>query len=268
MDKKYISKINKYVEYFETKAKIILAERCYNDLGYRLKYILECYDSDKLIIVFSACTREGIKARYNYNRTIKKFPVNKLFILDDFGYDHRGAYYLGHNNDFKIQELVIKLIKMVKKQLNIRQTVYVGSSKGGYAALYFGLPDPKSIIIAGAPQYKLGNYLNAGIYIKNCLEYIVGNKVTDEKIEMLNNLLRDRILSCKNNRNKVYLHFSKVEHTYRDHIKYLLDDLKFYGYEYHVDVGEYKKHADISLYFPKYLVDIIDRIVRGEVIKD
>ena len=59
------------------------------------------------IIVFSSCTRKGIRARYNYVRTLKEVPCNKLFLLDDFASDHRGSFYLGSNMKFE-EAVVVK----------------------------------------------------------------------------------------------------------------------------------------------------------------
>lgn len=86
---------NKYIEYLSTKIKVYFKENKYNKEGCNIKYILEKEKSDILIVIMSSCTRPGIKARYNYNRTLKNIKVNKLFILDDFGNDSRGSYYLG-----------------------------------------------------------------------------------------------------------------------------------------------------------------------------
>ncbi|MDG4658485.1 hypothetical protein P6P90_16460 [Ectobacillus antri] len=113
-----------------------------------------------MIVVFSACTKIGVKGRYNYIRTIKSMNCNKLFILDDFGYDSRGLFYLGENNKFEVATAVKELISQIANKYNINQRIYVGSSKGGYASLYFGLDDNGSVIIAGAPQYYLNFYLN------------------------------------------------------------------------------------------------------------
>jgi hypothetical protein len=257
------NKVNKYFEYFQTKLKVLIKEKKYFNDGYHLKYILEQYDNDILLIVFSGCTREGVTARYNYNRTLNSIKANKLFILDDFGYDKRGAYYLGHNMDFKIQEVVKKLISKIQSDLNIKNSIYIGTSKGGYAALNFGLLQKESIIIAGAPQYFLGNYLNSGSYIENCLQYIVGKNVTKENLDLLNNILLNKVIQCSKNDNEIYLHFSNKEHTYENHVKYLISDLESNNYSFHLDVADYPNHSDVSLYFPKYLLKTLSDIMKS-----
>ena len=248
---------NKYIEYLSTKIKVYFKENKYNKDGCITKYILEKEKSDTLIVVLSSCTRPGIKARYNYNRTLKSIKANKLFILDDSGIDSRGSYYLGKKNDVNIEDSVRELISSVKKQVDIKHTIYAGSSKGGYAALYFGLDDENSDIIVGAPQYYLGNYLKETH--PHILEFIMGNN-EEEGVEYLNNLLSGKIINCKYN-GKIFIHYSTEERTYKGHIKYLLNDLKGNDIPTNVDESRYTSHADVSKYFPKYLVDSINSIL-------
>lgn len=251
--------INKYIEYLETKFKIAIAEKKYKSQGYEIKYILEECNSDILVIIFSGCTRKGVQARYNYNRTLKDIKVNKLFILDNYGDDKRGVFYLGYNYDFKIESVVKELIENIIDSVKAKKIIYVGSSKGGYAALNFGIEKKDSYIIAGAPQYHLDKWLNwEGSY--HILRYIVG-EVTKEKLRKLRNLLPDKIKKSRNNQNKIFLHFSKLEHTYSDHIKYLLEDMNKYNYNFEIDEGSYTNHADVSKHFPNYLISSLNKII-------
>ena len=255
------AKINKYIEFITTKIKILYKEKKFNSHGYTLKYILERNKSDKLIVVLSGIPRQGLKARYNYMRTLSKIKVNKLFILDDFGYDQRGAFYLGKNKDFKIQEVVKKLINNVKRNLEIQDTYYVGSSKGGFAAIYFGLQDNGSTIIAGGPQYILGDHLKKGVYPKYTLPYILGEDYTEEDIQYLNNIVRNVVYETKGNGCKIYLHYSDSEYTYERHVVPLLKDLKANNIEYNEDVQHYEKHAEIAYYFPSFLVNTLKKMI-------
>ena len=77
----------------------------------------------------------GQKARYNYVRTLDKYKCNKLFILDDFGFDKRGAYYLGENGNFGIEKDVELLIDKTICNLKTNKNIFIGSSKVGYAAI-------------------------------------------------------------------------------------------------------------------------------------
>lgn len=230
----------------------------YSESNYKIKYVLEKNNSDKLLIVFTACTKKGQKARYNYIRTVEGYNYNKLFILDDFGFDNRGAYYLGKNKDFKIEEGIRNLIENITTNLNIKQEVYIGSSKGGYAALYFGIERENSIIITGAPQYNLGNYLAIPDH-KEILEYIMGD-VTEDSINILNNLMKNKINNNKENNSKIFLHYSTEEETFESDLKFLVQDLNNSKFDISYDKRNYKNHSELTQFFPKYIQSILDKI--------
>lgn len=253
------AKLDKYIEYITTKIKILYKEKKFKSNGYELKYILEKNDSNSLIVILSGIPRQGLKARYNYGRTLSNIKANKLFILDDFGYDHRGAFYLGKDKDFKIQEAVKYLIIKIKSDLNTNRTFYVGSSKGGFASIYFGLQDKGSTIIAGGPQYILGDHLTKGIYPKYTLPYILGENYTRNDIEYLNDIVRNVVHETKGNNCDIYLHYSDSEYTYERHVVPLLEDLKANNIKFYEDVEHYKKHAEIAYYFPSFLVKTLKK---------
>lgn len=245
------AKIEKYIGYFQAKLTTVLKQKSFSHGDYSLKYILEEYDSPDLIIVFSACTRVGIKARYNYGRTLRDVQANKLFILDDFGYDRRGAYYLGHNGDFAIQEGVERLIGRVTGNLGIQRSFFVGSSKGGFAALYFGLQVPDSRIIVGAPQYHLGTYLNRDSTGRT-MDYIMGDR-SAQSVRVLDEALLKRLNSGRASGAGVYLHASTQDPTYESHVADLIADLSRNGYVVEVDTAEYSDHLDVGVHFAEYL---------------
>lgn len=143
--------------------------------GIKLQYMLEEHcgkGSDKLIVVFSAFSPKG-NPEYNYVRTLKNIKVNKLFILDNYG--PKGCYYLGCDNNYNVADAVCELIEAVSSNYGIskEKTTFVGSSKGGFAALYFGLKLNVGNVIAGEPQIEVANYL---LYVKgtDVLQYIIG----------------------------------------------------------------------------------------------
>lgn len=195
---------------------IQMSERKYN----RLKYILEKYpESNTLVVVFSGFPGKT-KAKYNYMRTLKETNCNKLFLLDDFGYKKRGAYYLGEDGDFYVQDLVRELVLKIKDELNINYIITAGSSKGGTSAIYHGLRVRANAVIAGAPQYFIGDYLNTDTH-RNILDGIVGADV-----ELLNGIVREEIQNYDDQKPTIYLHYSKREHTYPEHISDMISDMK------------------------------------------
>lgn len=110
-----------------------------------------CYKSRILVIGFQACNDAG--PRYNYVKTLKSCKVNRLFIKDDLGPRHLGDYYLGENGTFSVENDVFELINNFISKLKPQSIVFIGSSKGGYAALNFGICFPSSNIIIASPQY-------------------------------------------------------------------------------------------------------------------
>ena len=137
-----VDKVNKVIDLLKTKYLMKFKQKKYIGNKYNINYLLERNNKSKdLIIVFSACTKKGQRARYNYIRTLDKIKSNKLFILDDFGFDGRGAYYLGKDNDFMIERS--NLIYKIREEINPEKEIYIGSSKGGYSTLYFGLEKKK-----------------------------------------------------------------------------------------------------------------------------
>lgn len=112
---KFRKKGKKLGEYMMTKLRLLRDQKKYRSRGVTLKYMLDRVDSRDLIIVFSSCTRKGIRARYNYVRTLKEVPCNKLFLLDDFASDHRGSFYLGSNMKFEEAVVVRELIDRVRE---------------------------------------------------------------------------------------------------------------------------------------------------------
>lgn len=257
---KFCRKVRKLWEYLVTKIRLLWKQKKFRSGQVTLKYMLERGVGEELIIVFSSCTRKGIRARYNYVRTLKNVSCNKLFLLDDFATDHRGAFYLGSNMQFEEADAVKALIDRVREKTGAKRLIFCGSSKGGYTALNFGLEYPESYMVVGGPQYFLGqSLLDTENY--DALKHIVG-QVCREKIEYLNQYLPKKVLQNPyTDSQRIYLHYSDSEHTYEEHIRYLRSDLAGKGYHYSEDVAHYKEHGEISLYFPEFLLHSVEEIL-------
>ncbi|KFI88042.1 EpsK [Bifidobacterium reuteri DSM 23975] len=263
-----MKKLSKYIEFATTLLKQAVQERRFKYGNTTLKYMYQpCKGSDRLLVVFSACTRRGIPARYNYMRTLKDVPVNRLFILDDFGEDHRGGYYLGAYPDFEMEKATKALIDKFIARREISKVCFGGSSKGGWAALNFGVQYAGhglgAEIITGAPQYWLGTYLQAPGGMVT-LRSIAAENINDlpAVYEALNNHLKRRIEENRfAHEQTIYIHYSEREHTYKDHIRDLIVILRNKGYILIEDVQEYENHGDVSLYFPKFFVKAVDAVL-------
>lgn len=245
--------IRKYVEYIHTKIVLLWEQKVFRYKGVRVKYMLKKEkDANTLAIVFSACTRVGLRARYNYVRTLNGLHCNRLYILDDYAKDHRGSYYIGGNFKFDEEAATRVLIQKVMGDLKPTKVVCCGSSKGGYAALNFGVEIPNSIMIVGAPQYFLMTYLLESDNM-DTLEHILGER-NEEKDEVLESYLRKKLQNNSNiDTQTVYLHYSDKEHTYKEHIVHMVKDMEEAGYYIEKDVAGYTNHSDVSYHFPDFL---------------
>lgn len=234
--------------------KIRLAQRTYTWEKHGIRYLFQRADSDTLIVSFSAFPGDR-PAQYNYMATLADMPVNRLFILDDYGYHGQGAYYLGKDGDFFLERAVNSLIQRIVTAHAITKRIFLGSSKGGYAALYFGMKYGAECIIAGAPQYYLGDYLYFPIH-HPYLAYIMGD-TSAESVRELNGLLEGAI-RASTSAQRVYLHYSEHDHTYASHIQHLVAALAAKPQCTLVtDVAQYETHGEVAQFFPKYLRKIL-----------
>ena len=218
--------------------------------------------SDVLIVGFQAFNKKG--AFYNYIGTLRKLKVNKLFIKDDFASDGLGDYYLGHNKRFDVERAVFELINETIEQCRPKTLIFIGSSKGGYAALNFGIEYPGANIIVAAPQYYLGTYL-AGKKSKAPLTDILGNCYTEEDIRMLDNRLKEKILKKREGKpQRIFLHYSPEAEAHDGHAKGLVKDIKQTELFLAEDIQDYPEHWQLKFYFPQYLADTVKDIMAGK----
>ncbi|NEG89963.1 hypothetical protein [Bifidobacterium aerophilum] len=267
-----MKKLSKYIEFATTLLKQAVQERKFRYGNTTLKYMYQpCKGSNRLLVVFSACTRPGLPARYNYMRTLKNIPVNKLFILDDFGEDHRGGYYLGAYPGFEMEKATKTLIDSFLKRPEIKKVCFGGSSKGGWAALNFGVQYAGrglgAEIITGAPQFWLGTYLQApgGLITLESIAVSKNADVVAKVSDVLDIYLKKNIEANQFAKEQhIYIHYSTQEHTYKEHIKDLLKVLRECGFNLVEDVKDYENHGDVSLYFPAFFVSSINHIINAD----
>lgn len=239
-----------------------IIEKKYVGNGTRLKYLFFPSVKSKVMVVgFQACAKEG--ARYNYVRTLNDFKVNKLYIKDDFASNRRGNYYLGSNGKYNVEKATYELIDKYIEKLKPDKIVFIGSSKGGYAALNFGVSYINSSMIVAAPQYYLGMYLNNVYQMPNLID-ILGD-VTEENIFELDARLKNKVLNNNSaNTQRVFLHYSNYEHTYNEHIRDLINDMKYTGYKIDFDIHQYAVHGELKYYYPSYLRSSLRKLLEDE----
>lgn len=216
-------------------------------------------NKEKLIIVFSSFSTD--KPKYNYIKTLKFIDCNKLFILDEYG--TKGSYYIGLNGELDIETSVMSLITKIMNENNIKYSnvISVGSSKGGSAALYYGLKYNFSTVIAGAPQYKIGSYLT-DLSIKDYGKDIFG------EINESNRIKYDNIIGlCSNKSNcNIYILTGDGDNQYQKVLKEFEYVSKEFNLNLNIDKCNIKNHGEISIEFPKYLNIKLEKVLTQKLL--
>ena len=219
-------------------------------------YMFQKYrNSNSLIIVFSAFGGKCQPGGYNYVWSLRSIKTNKLWIRDRFGYCAVGTYYLGKYDGVQFTN-VKEITELIKKYNSDKRTFFCGTSKGGSAALFYGLKFPDSIIVSGSPQFYIGDYLNQNEYHKKIKQSIYASYEIDS---ILNELLPKCIkqYSCNSKLYDVFLLISTKEPSYKHHLSELIKEMVKEGYNVHINDMRYENHNDVGKFFPDYLKTIM-----------
>lgn len=223
----------------------------------RIKYLLQSNKkSDKLLVVFSGFPPKGKNPLYNYVSKFRNLNCNKLFILDDFGDDYRGTYYLGTNDNWFLIDEITNLISFVKNQISVKNENITlgGSSKGGFAALYYAFKDNYGSVIAGEPQIMLGDYVAENHHI-GVFNNIMG-EYSDEKKERLNKALFEIIDRKDEYPNKIVILCGKENDYYiNNHINHFTSFLDNKSIPYKLVLEDFSEHLQIGKYYPKLVFE-------------
>lgn len=137
-------------------------EKIFNSNGESVKYKFRHAKQDRkhLLVIFSGFG--AIKpVTYNFDGSVLDgCRSHILWIKDEFEDDC--TYYICKEMNFSVERAVIALIESIlqKYGLSKYQCSLLGASKGGSAALYFGLKYDFKNIIASCPQIYIGSYIN------------------------------------------------------------------------------------------------------------
>ena len=219
----------------------------------KLRYLFYGCNSDSLIICFSAFPPKE-KPIYNYVRGFQNFNMDRLYIGDYWGY--RGSYYLYENGKNDPFEQTSSLIKNYLEKGHYKYVYTAGTSKGGSAALFYGLLFKVNAIFSGACQYYIGDWLGVKVHRK-ILEGMMGKEAGEKEKNYLNGIIPGMVKSNKGTTTKVHLVYSKLEHTYPEHIVHLINDLKTNDIETSEHVCTFVNHDDVGHYFLPYVQSVL-----------
>lgn len=230
----------------------LLHQKNFRSEGYTVHYVHQKEKSDVLLVVFSAYAA-GLKPTYNYVRTLwGKGYGQLLFIRDDFvNLPSGGAYYLGKQGDYNGKKAVLGLIEKIRRESGVKTVIGIGSSKGGTAALMFGAMAGFDALILGGCQYYIGKYMQE--HKMDSLRLLTGMENPDEREIVRLDAIVPQAVRQAEKKPEIYLHYSDREHTYPEHLKDMIRDLKEAGYSLTEDVADYETHSEIYRYYVPYL---------------
>ena len=234
------------------RIKIRLKEKTFKD---RLKYIFVNNHSDSLMIVFSAFT--GNARRYNYLSGFKNIKADRLYILDPFGV--KGSYYWYENGKTLPRELTEELINQFVSNKKYNKIYTLGTSKGGTAALFFGLQLNATAIFSGACQYNVGKYVHQEGR-EDIFHGMMGPQAGDKEADLLNRMMPRQIELYKNASSEIHILYSKQEKTYERQIIDLLAKLNECGLPYIEKEEFFTNHSDVGKYFIPYVREYFENI--------
>ena len=250
-----MNSIIKKIRHLGTLTFLEIKEKTFQANMTRVKYLYFPGLNESLVVVFSAYSEKPL---YNYVRSLNGINSSRLYIKDDFGENKKGSYYLGEKGKHNVEKTVCDLIENKINELGgiVKNIIFVGSSKGGYAALNFASMYDNSVAIVGAPQYLLGTHLiHEKLYL--IMDDILATR-DETKVLELDNHIKERYSNLpKDVKQKIYLQYSDQEFTYELHIRELIDDIKKTNIELHLEKQHYKNHADVHQYFPSYLRKVL-----------
>lgn len=226
-----------------------------------------CRKSRFLSIGFQAI---NTKPFYNYIKPLQGLPVHRLYIRDWMGGDEltHSSYYLGPNKTLTIADACQRLITEYCEKYHIEpeNTIFLGSSKGGYAALYHGLAFGAGHIVVGSPQTRLAAFLvheqQKENFHNRIFEWLFG-PITAENKAYADALLFNHAEKFARPYQKVSIMVGRHEEHYAEHVFPFQQAFKD-RMDVNVVLGEYREHSDTATHYPPFLRETVAGIVGSQ----
>lgn len=197
-----------------------------NGVEVKYKHKHSKYDFKHLIIVFSGFLKTT-PGNYDFVNALNDCPCNVIWISDNF--EGMYSYYLANDMDFKIEIAITEFINKIiyNNELTLKDVTVTGFSKGGSAALYYGIKLNISNIVVTVPQIYIGTYLDSNW--KLTARNIMGVDYNKTKIHYFNNLIPNLLKKDFDINKNIYLLTSEEDEQYEEHIVPNLNELSKYN---------------------------------------
>ncbi|MFE6891024.1 hypothetical protein [Streptomyces sp. NPDC057694] len=170
-------------------------------------------DVRHLVVVFS-----GLGAPNGYHfagKSLSGLRANVLWIRDDF--DGNYSYYMCRGMNFDIEGAVLGLIEGTLNRLGLTrdQVTVLGVSKGGSAALYYGLKYGYRNIVSVVPQFLIGSYVRDRAVTGR---YMMGDDMPQQHVDVLDRAIPDLLKTYGGQGHNIYLFTSEADEQYETEI--------------------------------------------------
>lgn len=178
-------------------------------------------DRRHLVVVFSGFCPLG---SYNFDGTVAngcRFDI--LWIKDEF--DGNNSYYLSRGMNFDVEEAVIALIRseLNRLDLSLGDCTLMGYSKGGTAALYYGLKYGFKNMVASGPQINFASF--ARDHFNSSFRHMTLAH-SEEEVAILDDLLPNLLREVDDPDRNIYLISSTRDQFHESQIVPWLDHLR------------------------------------------
>ncbi|ATW51242.1 hypothetical protein [Streptomyces peucetius] len=151
------------------------------------------------------------------NGVLDPVRANILWIRDRF--HGSNSYYLCKEMDFGLEQSVAAVITKVMKALDLTpdDVTMWGGSKGGSAALFFGLRYGFRNIVSLVPQFLIGTYVSKRN--PRVARFMLGEGVPEENVRIVDAIIPDLVRSGVSRTTNVYLLSSPQDEQYPEQVE-------------------------------------------------
>ncbi|EOL9014545.1 alpha/beta hydrolase [Cronobacter malonaticus] len=233
--------------------------------GVRIKYRYKKrkYDTQHMLFIFSGFGGAGMFT-WDFANGLQDCPAHVVWIKDDF--HDACTYYLCHNNDFYVEQAVIAFVeKMLSRHnLNKTQCTLAGFSKGGSAALWYGLKYNFKNIISTVPQFHIGSY--ARNQWPEVFMHMTG-EASEAAARQLDALLPHQLTNDRAVDKNIYLLTSEADIQYESEVKpYIAEFRKYQNFNLFMARSMLiREHNQVTSYHVPLLLGIFYSLSQGAV---
>jgi hypothetical protein len=177
-------------------------------------------DHRHLLVVFSS-----VGSKYGFGNSLEQVQCNILRIRDHF--DGAASYYVARDMDFSVSDSIQALIDSHMRKLRVTrdEVTLLGASKGGSAALYYGVKYGYKNIVASTPQYFLGSYSHGHGQLGDA---VLGEGQPAENVAVMDAVMPDVLGKEVDFDRNIYVVSSPGDYQYEQEVKHYLPALRKY----------------------------------------